>query len=110
MLGKLAHCARLLSSVQLRTVLAERTILGGTYIIMQISFTPTATLNTHGGPHPPGFVPGAGNHAILPLTHGQTGLALPLSKDILIVYDVPCVLPYIHSAIADSAHTLFLAP
>lgn len=79
-------------------------------IIIQINFIPTSTLNTHGGPHPAGSVPGAGNHAILPLPHGQTGLALPLSKDILIVYDILCVLPYIHSAIADSAHTLFLAP
>lgn len=80
------------------------------FIIIQISLTATATINTHGGPYPAGSVPGAGNHVILSLTPGQTGLALPLSKDILVVKDIPCVLPWVHSTLADSAHTLFLAP
>lgn len=37
------------------------------YIIIQISLTTTATLNTHGGPHPAGSVLGAGTMSHCPL-------------------------------------------
>lgn len=75
------------------------------YIIIQISFTLTATHNTHGGPQPAGSVPGAGNHIVLPFTHGQTRLALLLVKTSSL-FMTTCVLPCIHSAIADSPYSI----
>ena len=44
------------------------------YSIIQTSLTPTATVNTHGGPCPDGYVPGAGTMSFHPL-HGHAGLS-----------------------------------
>lgn len=43
------------------------------YIIIQTSLKPTAAINTCGGPHPAGSVPGSGTMSFCPL-QGQAGL------------------------------------